>query len=120
MEATPVSLAAVVRRACEIIDPDDTDPVVGDFEQRFEDADEPITAVGDLERRLADVLTQLDPGVTSGSLSVATAVTQYLARRRDELDADDATILRLSARAEWPDHAPEAVRDWLTARGVDL
>jgi len=119
MEPAPATLASVVRRSCEIVDPDDSDPIVGEFEQRFEDADEPVTAaLGGLESRLADVLQELDPAINSGTLSMLAAITLYLARRRDEIGADDATVLRLAARAEWSGTPPQVVRDWLDARGV--
>lgn len=118
-EPTPITLSEIVRRACEIVDPDDTDPVVGDFERIFEDADEPVRGLDDLESRVANVLQNLDPAVASGSLSVLGAVTTYLAYRRDELNADDATVLRLAARAEWSGQPTEAAREWLDARGIE-
>jgi hypothetical protein len=117
-EPTPVMLSQVVRRACEIVDPDDTDPIVGDFQRIFEDADEPVSALDDLESRVANVLQTLDPAVANGSLSILGAVVTYLAYRRDELDADDATLLRLAARAEWSGEPPQTAREWLEARGV--
>jgi hypothetical protein len=51
---------------------------------------------------------------------MAAATILYLARRRDELDDDPDTILRLAARAEWKGDPPEAVRDWLADSGVEL
>jgi hypothetical protein len=117
-DPTPVMLSQVVRRACEVVDPDDTDPVVGEFERIFEDADEPVSALPDLESRMANVLQTLDPAVASGTLSMLGALTTYLAYRRDELGADDETLLRLAARAEWNGEPPQAARDWLDARGV--
>ena len=44
----PVTLSSLVRRAVGIVDPDDEDGVVGDFEVRFEDADEPVTGIENL------------------------------------------------------------------------
>jgi hypothetical protein len=117
-EPTPITLSQIVRRACEVVDPDDTDSVVGEFERIFEDEDQPVSALSDLESRVANVLQTLDPAVASGTLSVLGALTTYLAYRRDELDADDQTLLRLAARAEWSGDVPEVVRDWLDARGV--
>lgn len=117
-EPQPVTLSEIVRRACEIADPDDTDPVVGEFQVRFEDADEPVSALDDVENRVATALQDLDPAVASGTLSILGALTTYLSYRRDEIDADDATLLRLATRAEWSGEPPEAVRDWLDARGV--
>jgi hypothetical protein len=91
---------------------------VGEFERIFEDADEPVSALDDLESRVGNVLQTLDPAVASGTLSVMGAVTTYLAYRRDEVGADDATVLRLAARAEWSGEPPEVVRDWLEERGI--
>jgi hypothetical protein len=117
-EPAPITLSQIVRRASEIVDPDATDPVVGEFERIFEDADEPVSGLNDLESRVANVLQNLDPAVASGTLSVLAAVTTYLAYRRDEVNADDATVLRLATRSEWSGEPPEAARDWLEARGV--
>ena len=117
-EPTPITFSEIVRRACEIVDPDDSDPVVGEFERIFEDADEPVTALSDLESRVANVLQTLDPAVASGTLSMLGALTTYLAYRRDELHADDETLLRLAARAEWSGEPPEVAREWLDERGV--
>jgi hypothetical protein len=119
-EPQPVTLSGIVRRACEIVDPDDTDPVVGEFQMRFEDADEPVSALDDVENRVATALQDLDPAVASGTLSILGAVTTYLSYRRDELNADDERLLRLAARAEWSGQPPEAARDWLDARGVEI
>jgi hypothetical protein len=117
-EPPPITLAQVVRRAAEIVDPDDDDVLIGEFELAFEDADEPVSTVGDLEERVADVLSELDPAVASGSLSMAGALTVYLGYRRDELRGRSAELLRLAARAEWAGDPPGAVRDWLADRGV--
>jgi hypothetical protein len=119
-EPDPVTLSAIVRRACEIVDPDDTDGVVGDFETAFEDADEPVTALDDVENRVASVLQELDPAVGSGTLSMLGALTTYLSYRRDELEADDETLLRLAARSEWSGEPPAAAAEWLAARGVEI
>jgi hypothetical protein len=115
-----VTLSEIVRRACEVVDPDDGDAVVGEFERAFEDADEPVTAVGDIENRVAGVLETLDPAVASGTLSMLGALTAYLAYRRDELGAEDETLLRLAARAEWSGQPPAVAREWLEARGVEI
>ena len=64
----PLTLAEVVRRAVEIVDPDDDDAAVGDFQRAFEDADEPIRAVDDVESRVGEVLAELDPATNNGSL----------------------------------------------------
>ena len=119
-EPSPVTLSDVVRRAVEICDPDDADADLGDLLVRFEDADEPVTAVEDLERRLAGAEEDVDPEIRNPAVSMAVAVALYLAHRRDELDADPDHVLRLAARAEWKGAPPGAVVDWLAQRGVDL
>jgi hypothetical protein len=113
MDPRPVSLAQVVRRAAQIVDPDDEDAIIGDFQQAFEDDDEPVAGLDDVEGRVAEVLSELDPAVNNGSLSVAGAVTVYLSFRRDELHENPRELVRLAVRAEWNDEPPAAVTDWL-------
>ncbi|MBV9819883.1 MAG: hypothetical protein JOZ07_16245 [Solirubrobacterales bacterium] len=114
----PVTLAEVVRRAAEIVDPDDDDPIIGDFQARFEDADEPIRAIDDLEARVGTALEDLDPALGNGSLAMAGAVTVYLGYRRDEVGAEPAKLLRLAAEAEWDGRPPEVVVAWLADRDI--
>jgi hypothetical protein len=117
-EPEPLTLADVARRAVEVCDPQGTDAVLGDYFVRFEDADEPITAVQNLEERIALAAEGVDADVADPSIAVANAVILYLAHRRDEFDDDPDDVLRLAARAEWRGDPPEAVRDWLADRGV--
>lgn len=119
-EPTPLTLFQVVRRAIEVVDPDDDDPQAGDFERAFEDADEPVRALDDVEERVGTVLADLDPAVSSGTLSMAGAITTYLSYRRDEIDADPAELIRLAARSEWEGDPPNAVAIWLAERGIKL
>jgi hypothetical protein len=116
----PVSLFDVVKRAADVVDPDDEDAVVGDFELAFEDEDEPITAIDDVQDRVAEVLARLDPAVADGSLSVAAAITVYLSYRRDELHAPPQELIRLALRAEFKHDIPSVVQDWLDERDVKL
>jgi hypothetical protein len=120
MDPRPVSLAEVVRRAAQIVDPDDEDAIVGDFQRAFEDADEPVAGLDGVQERVAEVLARLDPAVNDGSLSVAGAVTVYLSYRRDELRADSRELIRLAARAEWDDDPPDGVVEWLDDHNVRL
>src|ERR671917_2113894 len=94
-QSEPVHLSELVRRACGIVDPDDEDGVVGEFELRFEDADEPITGIDNLEERIAFGADE-DPAVI-----LAQAVVLYLAHRRDEVDDDDDEIIRLALDSEF-------------------
>jgi hypothetical protein len=114
------SLFDVVKRAVDIVDPDDNDPDMGRLEEIFEDADEPVTAVENLDERVALAVEGIDNAVENPAVSMAAALILYLAHRRDELHADPEHILRLTARAEWKGDPPEAVVDWLADRGVEL
>jgi hypothetical protein len=116
----PISVFDVVKRAVEIVDPDDEDPDMGRLEEIFEDADEPVAGEERLEERLATAVEGIDNAVDNPNVSVAAAVILYLAHRRDELDDDPDAVLRLAARAEWRGDPPEAVRDWLAGRGVSV
>ncbi len=120
MERAPITLAELVRRSAQIVDPDDQDAIIGEFERAFEDADEPVTAIDDLDARIATVLQDLDPAINNGSLAMAGALTTYLSFRRDEVGAEPSELLRLAARAEWKGDPPDIVRDYLSARGIDL
>ena len=113
-QSEPVHLSELVRRACGIVDPDDEDGVVGDFELRFEDADEPVTGIDNLEERIAFGADE-DPAVT-----MAQAVVLYLAHRLDEVDDDPDEVLRLAARSEFSGQPPEPVADWLADAGIAL
>lgn len=119
-EPPPLTLFEVVRRAVQLIDPDDNDPIAGDFERAFEDDDEPVRGVDDIERRVAEVLATLDPATNNGAIAMAGALTIYLAYRRDEVHADPAKLLVLAARAEWDGAPPEAVVEWLADRGLHV
>jgi hypothetical protein len=116
----PISLFDVVKRAVDIVDPDDDDPDMGELEEIFEDDDEPVTGVENLEERVALAVEGIDNAVENPAVSVAAAVILYLAHRRDELGADSDHVLRLAARAEWKGDPPESVRDWLADRGVTV
>src|ERR1700753_1288832 len=107
MDPRPISLFDVVKRAADIVDPDDDDAIVGDFERAFEDDDEPVAGL-DVEERVGDVLSQRDPAVNNGSLAVAGALTIYLSFRRDELHADPRELIRLAGRAEGQGGPPRA------------
>src|SRR4051795_1865660 len=117
-EPQPLTLADLARRAVQICDPEDSDAVLGDYLVQFEDADEPVTAIQNIEERVALAAEGVDAGVEDPSIAVVNAVIVYLAHRRDEVDDDPEDILRLAARAEWRGGPPEAVRDWLSDRGV--
>ncbi len=119
-EPEPITLFEISKRAVEICDPTDADQRLDDLLAQFEDADEPVTAIQNLEERLAIAVEGVDVEVEDPAVSMAVATILYLAHRRDELGAEPHKILRLAARAEWKGDPPEAVRDWLVDRGVEL
>lgn len=120
-EPQPTTLAEVVNRAVDVADPDGQDAAIAAFQERFEDADEPISAVLDgLEEQLADAVEEVDVELDDPAVAVTVAIVQYLGRRRDELDADADTIMRLAVRSEWRGDPPASVLAWLGDRGVDV
>lgn len=119
-EPQPITLFEIARRAVEIADPSDVDARLGDLLAQFEDADEPVTAIQNLEERVAIAVEGVDVEIDDPAVSMAAATILYLARRRDELHDEPDKILRLAARAEWKGDPPEAVRDWLADRGVEV
>lgn len=117
-EPQPITLAQIVHRAVEVCDPEGADADLSALLERFEDADEPVTAVGNLDQRLAEATGAIEPDGTVPSLAMATAVVLYLAHRRDELDAARETVLSLAARAEFDGDPPPHVAQWLADEGV--
>ena len=119
-EPQPITLFEIAKRAVEVADPADADERLGELLEQFEDADEPVTAIENLEERVAIAVEGVDVEIDDPAVSMAAATILYLARRRDELTAEPRKILRLAARAEWKGDPPEAVRDWLADRGVEV
>jgi hypothetical protein len=117
-EPDPITLSQIVHRAVEVCDPAGTDDDLADLYLRFEDADEPVTAIEDIEQRLAEAAGALDPQAEIPSVQMATAVATYLAFRRDQLDEDGEELLRHAARAEFNGNPPPAVANWLDELGV--
>ena len=117
----PLTVAEAARRAVEITDPSDTDPVLGDFLIRFEDRDEPIAGLRDtIEEQVAEALGALDPDGDEPALQMAGAIVTYLAFRRDEASDNRADVLRLAAEAEYQGDPPENVADSLADQGVEV
>ena len=92
-EPAPLTLSQVVHRAVEVCDPAGTDADLADFFLRFEDADEPVSAIEDIEQRMAEAAGALDPEGDIPSLQMAAAVATYLGFRRDEADEDAEELL---------------------------
>jgi len=114
----PPSLAEVVNRAVDVVDPEGANDGVAELQRHLEDRDEPVTAVEDVDEVLAEAAGTVDPEGEDPEVVMAVAVASYLARRRDELDDVPEDILRLAARAELGSHPPTHVADWLAAQGV--
>lgn len=117
-EPEPLTLSEVVARAVGVCDPAGESATVEQLLRWFEDRDEPVTAVTDVDATLAEATTAIDPEGDDPALTMARAVSAYLAHRRDEVDDDRETILRLAARAEFEDRPPEPVAAWLAREGV--
>ena len=111
------SLAEVVNRAVEVCDPTGTSPAAADFEERFQDRDEPVTAPEDVELELREA--GIDPEDEDPVAVMTVAVATYLAYRRTELARDREHLLRLAARAEFDGEPPEHVARWLAEQGVE-
>jgi hypothetical protein len=115
------TVAEAAQRAAEVADPSDEDADVGAFAAHLEDADEPITSVADLSDRVEEARHAADPEGDSAAVTMAAAVTTYLAYRREEAHDARADLLRLAARAEFDGgRPPPDVVDWLAAQGVEL
>jgi hypothetical protein len=119
-EPEPITLFEIVKRAVQICDPNDSDERLDRLLLQFEDADEPVTAIERLDERLAVASEGVDVELADPAVAMAVATVLYLAHRRDELGDEPHKILRLAARAEWKGDPPEAVRDWLADRGVEV
>jgi hypothetical protein len=116
-EPQPVTVSEAMRRAVEVCD-DGSSEGLRDFLLRFEDDDEPISAIRDVRDRLDEVLGPPELDDNEAPLTMARAIVTYLAYRRDEIGAPDVELLRLAARAEFDGHPPEHVARWLALQGV--
>ena len=114
------TLGEVVHRAGEAWEPAGGDEGLALLLERFEDRDEPVTAVADIGSELAEAKGALDPQDEDPALMMAAAVAAYLAHRRTELGREREELLRLAARAEFDGDPPPAVADWLASEGVQL
>jgi hypothetical protein len=114
------TVAEVVRRAVEVCELDGDVDGLGAFLLRFEDRDEPVTALGEgRAREFFEQEGRVEGQDPDPSLVMAAAVATYLAFRRDEVTDDDEDLLRLAARAEFDGEPPPYVADWLALRGIE-
>jgi hypothetical protein len=85
-EPLPPTLFEVVNAACDVVDPTGQDADVAEFFARFEDRDEPVTAIlPRVAEELAVVQRSIDVDGGSENLQHAVAVATYLAFAHDEL-----------------------------------
>jgi hypothetical protein len=112
------TLAEVVRRAVEIVEPDGASGELERFMLQFEDRDEPVSAVADVQGEAFDAVRRGAEDPIDPALTMAAAVTTYLGFRRDEISDDDVEILRLAVRSEFHGKPPGDVAAWLQERGV--
>ena len=113
------TVAEVVRRAVEVCEREGDTEGLGAFLERFEDRDEPVTALGEgREREFFEQEGRLEGQDPEPSLVMAAAVATYLVFRRDEVTDDDDDLLRLAARAEFDGRPPPYIADWLALRGI--
>jgi len=117
----PVTLSRVVHRAVQVVDPEGSQGL-GDFLERFEDVDEPLSATlaESAEQRIAEGIGAIDPQEEDGAVQMAGAVATYLVYRRDEIDGEAGALLELAARAEFDGAPPAVVREYLTDVGIEL
>jgi hypothetical protein len=91
-----------------------------EFLERFEDADEPISAIGNIDELIAEAIGVIVADDPEPGLRMAGAVVVYLAFRRDEIRAEPEELLRLAARSEFDGHPPREIVAWLEDQGVSL
>ena len=118
-EPQPVTVAKIIHRAVEVTDPEGANDALADLLERFEDDDEPVTAVEDFEEAVSVGVNSVGDPEIDPELAMAQAVAVYLAHRRDELSEDPVELLRLAARAEFDGHPPHAVQQWLREQDID-
>jgi hypothetical protein len=119
-EPHPVTLAALARRAAELVDPEDEDADVAEFEEAFEDDDEPARALLEetLDERVAEAVRRIDAEGDVPQVQMAGAIVRYLAHKPTEMHHDREHVLRLASRAEFHGDPPPAVADWLVDNGI--
>jgi len=113
------TLAEAVRIATDAVDPEGGDELIADLRLRFEDRDEPITAIADgIEDLMAEATRSLDVEEDDPALTMAGAVVTYLAFRRDNAEEAPERLLQLAADAEFDGDPPPAVAAFLAGGEV--
>ena len=118
---SPPSLADIVHRAADAVDPEGSNDGVWDMADRFADSDEPVGGEpGFFEEVIAEVKGAIDPQDEDPQVTLAAAVATYLAYKRTEVERPPDELLRLAARAEFHGKPPEPVAGWLTEQGISV
>lgn len=94
------TLAEVVRAAADAADPNGADAGVTELITRFEDRDEPVSAVPEVEQELAEAQRSIDVDGGGEALSTTVAVATYLAFRRDQIGEPADDLIRRATAAE--------------------
>ena len=115
-----VTLEQIVDRAADVADPYAEHDGVAELRERFEDRDEPVTAVLSVNSQVTEAQQALDPEDDDPQLVMMRAVAIYLAHRRNLLGNEREDLLRQAALNEFDGKPPEHVVDWLVAQGVTL
>jgi hypothetical protein len=113
-EPETLTLAQAARRAVDVVDHEAADDALSSFLARFEDRDEPVTAIEQPDELFSEAAGSIDPD--DPALQMAAAVAGYLSFKRDEFGAQPEDLLRRAAEAESDGHPPEPVAAWLSAR----
>ena len=118
---SPPSLADIVHRAADAVDPEGSNDGVWDMADRFADSDEPVGGEpAFFEELIAEIKGAIDPQDEDPQVTLAAAVATYLAYRRTEIERPRDELLRLAARAEFHGKPPEPVARWLTEQGISV
>ena len=112
-DAESRTVAEVVRQAAGIVDPDDSEALVGELEQWFEDDDDPVSAVTSFDRRLAAAVERIDPDGEDPAIAVAAAVALYLSTEPRHVPSDAEGVIAQAVRLEYGDDVPQGVAEWL-------
>lgn len=118
-EPEPITVSEVVHRAVESCE-DGTTESLDELLAKFEDDDRPIASIEDVDEMLDERIGPPEFDDLDAPFTMARAVINYLAFRRDELDVERVELLRLSARAEFDARPPQHVERWLAEQGVSL
>jgi hypothetical protein len=107
------TVAEVVRQAAGIVDPADSEALVGELEQWFEDDDDPVRTVPGFDRRLAAAVEHIDPDGEDPAVAVAAAVALYLSTEPRHVPSDAEGVIAQAVRLEYGNDVPAGVAAWL-------